>query len=196
MRCPEQAAVRRSAGEVGTGLGAHGAPRPCPPAPTLSERVREGEPRRPVPGPSGRGRSVVGGASAGRPRAAPQGKGLGGDAKRPSSSGGAIIASGCSVGRALRRPGVTRVWPACSAVGGPAPHGRRFAHGRRRGPAREGPSQQRAHVGTFRAKSGPCTRGLAGWRNGGWVHRQLQVPQICLMTLPGVIAAMIRSVPC
>ena len=31
VRCPQQAAVSRSEGEVGTGLGAHGAPRPCSP---------------------------------------------------------------------------------------------------------------------------------------------------------------------
>jgi hypothetical protein len=72
----------------------------------------------------------------------------------------------------------------CSAVGGPAPNGRRFAHGRGRGPARAGPSQQRAHVGTLRAKSGPCKRGLAGWRNGRWAHRQLQVLQDLLDDAP------------
>ena len=59
------------------------------------------KPRRTVPGPSGRGRSVVGGYS-----------------KRPESYVGAMISRGCPLGRALRRPGVTRVGPAAAPWGG------------------------------------------------------------------------------
>jgi Asp-tRNA(Asn)/Glu-tRNA(Gln) amidotransferase A subunit family amidase len=59
--------------------------------PPCQSGCRREKPRRPVPGPSGRGRSVVGGASAGRPRAAPQGKGLGGLIESLQRAGGTLL---------------------------------------------------------------------------------------------------------
>jgi hypothetical protein len=69
--------------------------------PCLSERVREEAAQAHRAWPIRAGAIGGGDASAGKPRAAPQGKVLGGYSKRPSSYGGAIIARGCSVGGEL-----------------------------------------------------------------------------------------------
>jgi hypothetical protein len=143
VRCPQQAAVSRSAGAVGTGVGRTWCPSTLPSSahPVCQSGCGRKQPRRTVPGPSGRGRSVGGTrrrASRGQRR---RGRCWGAtpNALRPtevpSLQEGALW--GASSEQARGDQGVA----GCSAVGGPAPNGRRCAHGRGRGPERKGPAQ-------------------------------------------------------
>jgi hypothetical protein len=79
VRCPQQAAVSRSEGEVGTGVGRNLAPLdPALQRPPCQSGGGREKPRRPVPGPSGRGRSVVGGRVGGQAAGSAAGEGVGG----------------------------------------------------------------------------------------------------------------------
>ena len=77
VRCPQQAAVRRSAGEGGTGLDAHGAPRPGPPAPPRSERVKAGDAQAPRAWPIRAGAIGGGGRVGGQAAGSAAGEGVG-----------------------------------------------------------------------------------------------------------------------
>ena len=185
-RCPA------AGGAGGTGLGAHGA-LACPPRPPGQSGCRRRSLGAPSAWPHPGGGDVVGGAG-GQAGGAPQGEGWGAtpNALRPPE---VPSSSGCSVGRALRRPGVTR-GPGCSAVGGL----RHTDHGLHTDG--DGGQRVRDHhrSGRTAERAGPKrsmhTRlgGLAQNMGGG--HRPPQVPQDPLDDAPGVIAAMIRSVPC
>jgi hypothetical protein len=196
VRCPQPAAVRRSEGEVGTGLGAQGAPRPCPPAPTLSARVREGDAQALRAWPIRAGAIGGGGRGGGQAVGSAAGEGVGGLLQTPfvlrRCHHCKRLLCGASSEKARGDQGVA----GCSAVGGLLQTDDGLhTDGDGGQSVRDNPSRGRTSE-----RSGPkAVHAHAAWRAGamgGGSTASFRCRRICLMTLPCVIAAMIRSVPC